>query len=510
MRQYKNESFRGMFRRSQPVLLFYRLFSFLFTLSCGYGASCMLDMAMSQQREKLTAAGIALFVLLSLGLPMVRFLSRWSEDLRLRDRQCFREELYRRLLDNRLEAASIGAQSLLLGQVSDQVAEHDQVRIPQILEGLCIALGATLLMCRKNLSLGILFSLMSLIQILPVFTYEKWAKKIYEAAWDNDGEQTDWITQGVDGIRTLKSYGRERWFVNRYQQLLRQGIRVGDKAFTTGSIENILYHSIDAFLRYGSYVILGLYVLRGWLEPAGLPVLVVLSGYVFSSTEHLFDFFRYRATYRMALEKLREALRPSPLPGQPGILRAEGITKSFEGKQVLNPVSLSILPRERVLLQGANGSGKTTLLRILLGELTPDQGCLHLGARMSAVLQVDPAPPEAASSFLEALSRQPDWHSDQFHTHLRGFQFPGELLDQPTRELSGGQRKKLFLAIALARDADLLVLDEPTNHLDSESRAYLRSVLVDYPTALLICTHDPELDLSWDQKIHLKGGEAHG
>lgn len=506
----EKKAFVSWFRHSQRAGLADRCFSFLFTLSCGYSASCMLDMAMAQERGELIRTGLVFLVLLAVGLPVVWILSRSAEKARILDRQQFREELYHRILTNRLEVSSVGEQELLLGDISNQVAEQYQVRIPKIIEGLCIIAGTAVLMCLERISIGILFTAMGLIQILPVFTYEKWTKKIYEESWDSDEAETDWITQGVDGIRTLKAYGAESWFIKCYQAVNRRGIAAGSKAETAGGLENVLYSSINAILRYGSYVILGLYVLYGNLPVSSLPILVILSGYSFSSMENLFTFFRYRATYHLAVQKLREAQRQKPVVGDPGVLRVEGVSKAFDDKRVLKDVSICIKRGERVNLSGANGSGKSTLISILLGELTPDTGMVWSGVRLAVALQEDPALPLSASAFIATLEKQADWSMEQFHRHLQGFHFSTELLMRPTQELSGGERKKLFLSVALARNAELLILDEPTNHLDAESRAYLKEVLLSCSCAMLVCTHDPDFCLPWDKSLHLEGGVSNG
>ncbi len=503
-------TFASHFRHSLGVALVEHFSTFLLTLSCGYAASCMLDMAMVQNNSGLLRAGIALALLLAIGLPLVWRLSKWAEKNRIMDRQSFREALYCQMLENRLEVDSIGAQSQLLGDIFDQVAEQYQVRIPQILEGICIILGSTVLLCRERMSIGILFLLMGLLQVLPVFTYEKWTKKIYEESWDSEEAETDWIAQGVDGICTLKAYGQESWFVRRYQAINRRGIAVGNKAVTTGGLESILYSSISALLRYGSYVILGLYVLYGGLSAASLPVFIVLSGYIFSSTDKLFTFFRYRSVYQSALQRLEETLQQDRAIGGTAVLQADSISKAFEDKQILSNLTITIHSGERVLLQGSNGSGKSTLIRILLGELTPDTGTVQLGGKLAVALQEVPFLPVSASAFIENLEQNEDWHSEQFREHLRLFHLSEDLLKKPIQELSGGQQQKLFLAIALAWEADLLILDEPTNHLDADSLMYLQSILLQRQCAMLICTHDPALSLPWDQTLSLQGGAICG
>lgn len=500
-----NRVFAPVFCKSRNAALVERIFSCLFTISCGYSVSAMLNAAMGQDMHRLLHSGGILLLLLAAGLPAAWALSDYAEKTGVQDRQNFREELYRRILKNRLRVSSIGEQSQLLGDISEQIAEQYQVRIPQIVEGLGIILSATALICRERVSVGIIFFLMGLLQVLPVFVYEKWTSKIYEESWDSDEAETDWISQGIGGIRTLKAYGQETWFTERYRSINRRGIRVGNCAVTAGGMESMLYAVLDNLLQYGSYGILGLYVLYGGLSPAKLPVLVVLGGYVFSSMDKVCTFFRYRSTYRAAFQRMEEALAPERACDSEVLLRATNVTKSMEGHKILSNVSLALHSGEKAVLQGANGSGKTTLLRILLGELFPDSGEVRIGGRIGAALQEEPALTVPASTFLPALEAQPDWSKPAFLAHLRGFCLEEDALEKPIRELSGGQRKKLFLAIALARNAELLILDEPTNHLDGDARAYLCQVLKNRTCAMLICTHDSALELPWNQRIRLQG-----
>lgn len=504
------DSFSRWFRRSQRVELIEGFLTFLFILACSYAASNTLGMALEQNRDGVLRSGAALTALLATGLPVLFLLSRWTGREQIWDRQCFREALYDRLLSNRLDISSVGGQEQLLGDISDQVAEQYQSRIPGVVEGVCIIGGATLLMCLERPSIGLLFTAMSFLQFLPVFTYERWTKKIYEESWDNSEAEIDWIVQGINGIRTLKAYGMETWFTRRYREINERGIRTGNKSVAVGGLESILYASINAALRYGSYVIMGLYVLYCGLSVSSLPILVMLSSYVFSSMKQLCTFFRYRATYRMATQRLEEALRQAPDLDETAVLEVKGITKAFGDKPVLSDVNLIVSRGQRVLLTGMNGAGKSTLIRILTGELTPDKGSVRSGMRMAVALQESPNLPETAGSFLPTLEGQEDWDRSRFHTYLKGFRFPVELLERPIRELSGGEQKKLFLSITLARDTDLLILDEPTNHLDDESRSYLKNVLDNLSCAMLICTHDPSLCLSWDQAITLTGGADNG
>ena len=90
-------------------------------------------MALEQNSDGLFRSGIILTVLLAIGLPMVWLLSKWTGREQIWDRQYFRETLYDRILSNRLEVSSVGEQELLLGDISEQVAEQYQSRIPRVI-----------------------------------------------------------------------------------------------------------------------------------------------------------------------------------------------------------------------------------------------------------------------------------------------------------------------------------------------------------------------------------------
>lgn len=499
-----------IYRDSLCAGIIERLFSFAYTLGCGYAASSMLDMAMAQNKAGILYAGLILLALLVIGLPITWLLAFWANRVRLWDRQKFREEIYQRMLSNRLEVFSLGEQEQLLGDVAQQITAQFQERIPKMVEGVCIVTGATVLICMENFGIGLLFALMALLQMIPIFTYEKWTKKIYEESWDSDEAEMDWIAQGIDGVSTLKSYHGIGWYIERYREINRRGIKVGNKAAITGGVERVLFAAIAAVLKYGSYVILGWCVLYQGLAVSSLPIMIVLSGYVFSSMDRLLEFFRYRSTYNMAFQRFAEAIREIPVPERKKNIQLQNVSKSFGDRQILQDISICIQEGERIRISGQNGSGKSTLLKIILGELTPDSGAVHCGMRVSVALQTDPRLSVSADSFIAALEKQPDWSIDCFRMHLQNLGFQEEELRKPIQELSGGECKKLFLSVALAREADLLILDEPTNHLDAESRSYLATVLEKCDCALLVCTHDPTLCVSWDKVLHMEAGERDG
>jgi len=173
------------------------------------------------------------------------------------------------------------------------------------------------------------------------------------------------------------------------------------------------------------------------------------------------------------------------------VYRIEHISKSFDGRKILDDITLSIRGGERVALLGDNGSGKTTLLKILLDELKPDEGRIWRGPSVKAgylpqSVRFENMDRNLVDTLLYALDISPA----SARNRLAAYHFPGEKVFDPVGKLSGGERSRLKLCIITARDANLLLLDEPTNHLDIASREWVEEALDSYEQAMLFVSHD--------------------
>lgn len=162
---------------------------------------------------------------------------------------------------------------------------------------------------------------------------------------------------------------------------------------------------------------------------------------------------------------------------------AERVTVERPDKVLFSDVSLTIARGDRVAVVGVNGSGKTTLLDVLTGALEPDAGVVRFG-RGVRIARLDQDPVLPPGTVAEHLGDS--WEVAAVATSL-GVQ---PLLGRDTRELSGGQAKRVALARVLVGDHDLIVVDEPTNHLDLEAIEWLEERLLATPAALVLVTHD--------------------
>ncbi len=179
------------------------------------------------------------------------------------------------------------------------------------------------------------------------------------------------------------------------------------------------------------------------------------------------------------------------------VIDAKGISKSYDDRTLISNYSLRVRRGDRVGVVGANGSGKTTLLELLLQRREPDSGTIRMGENLSLAYVdqrrdiLDPnvtlkdslTPSGGDQVMVRGVARH-------VASYAKEFLFTAQQLRQPVSALSGGERNRLALAIALAKPANLLVLDEPTNDLDMDTLDALEDMLATYDGTVLIVSHD--------------------
>ncbi len=158
--------------------------------------------------------------------------------------------------------------------------------------------------------------------------------------------------------------------------------------------------------------------------------------------------------------------------------------------------STTLLRGDKIGIIGPNGAGKTTLIRLLLGELTPDQGNVKHGTRLQiayydqlrAKLDLEQSVQENISPGSEQI--EINGKSRHVLSYLQDFLFTPARARTPVKALSGGERNRLLLARLFAQPSNLLVLDEPTNDLDIDTLELLEEWLLTYPGTVLLVSHD--------------------
>jgi ATP-binding cassette subfamily F protein uup len=217
--------------------------------------------------------------------------------------------------------------------------------------------------------------------------------------------------------------------------------------------------------------------------------------------------------HRGALGDVRITINEAELSGRL-VAEAERISKSFDDTPIVRDFSIRIQRGDRIGLVGPNGAGKTTLLKLLTGELAPDAGTVVLGAnlQMAALDQRRDAldPDTSVRDTLTGGRGDSVFVGGQARHvvgYMKDFLFSPEQAGTPVSKLSGGERGRLTLAVALAKPSNLLVLDEPTNDLDLETLDLLEEMIDDYPGTVLLVSHDRDfLDRTVSAVVVAEGG----
>src|ERR671931_376323 len=177
------------------------------------------------------------------------------------------------------------------------------------------------------------------------------------------------------------------------------------------------------------------------------------------------------------------------------VVEAEGLEVAIGGRVLLDDVTFAIERGEHVALVGPNGSGKTTLLETMLDKREAQEGSVRLGhGVVPTYFSQQEMELDTRGSVLQCVQRATGLQRPDAQNLLGRFLFSGwDEHEKPVVALSGGERRRLALAIVVASGANFLVVDEPTNHLDLESREALEAALEAFPGTVLLVSHDRAL-----------------
>lgn len=196
-----------------------------------------------------------------------------------------------------------------------------------------------------------------------------------------------------------------------------------------------------------------------------------------------------------ARERIYKRVKMDISPKQEGAqipLEVSRLTFAYPGQPHLyQDLSFTLHGNERFLVVGQNGVGKSTLLKLLIGELTPEQGDIHFHAKTDVAYYAQELELLDQNRNILENAMTPGYSEQRLRTILGNFLFYGNDVFKKAAVLSPGERARLALCKVLLQKANLLILDEPTNHLDPETQAVIGGNFRQYPGTLVVVSHNP-------------------
>jgi len=176
------------------------------------------------------------------------------------------------------------------------------------------------------------------------------------------------------------------------------------------------------------------------------------------------------------------------------VLNIKNLSHSYEDKILFLDVNLKMSSGEKIAILGPNGCGKSTLLKIIMKKISPEIGEINLGKHNIITSYYEQNQAEALSLEKRVIDliydKSPEWSQKKVRIFLGGFGFQNETVFKYIKQLSGGEKARLALALMIINPSNFLLLDEPTNHLDLQSKENLELAIKNYKGSLLIISHD--------------------
>ncbi len=207
---------------------------------------------------------------------------------------------------------------------------------------------------------------------------------------------------------------------------------------------------------------------------------------------------RYEALLNQDAPETDDTLQMSAAASRLGrkIIELHGISKAFDGRNIINNFSYTLLRSDRIGIVGHNGAGKSTLLHMISGQLAPDSGRVEAGTTVKIghfsqegrELNLN----QRVYDFIHDIGRELQTADGTFTAKqmMERFLFPPELQSVAIGKLSGGERRRLYLLSILMAAPNVLLLDEPTNDLDVMTLSILEDYLQTFPGPIITVSHD--------------------
>lgn len=396
---------------------------------------------------------------------------------------------------------------------TEQAAGRYTDLYPNIISNIVELTGYFLFLLIGSPIIAVSLLIISFIQLFPPLLVKKYMQISYEQCEEIEAYITNHVAEAVTGFDTIKLYSLKGWWLQKMANYHKKYIRVGRKADAAAAAQRAMYRLMNTLLQYGTYALVGFYVILGYCSMNTAVQAIYLSQGFFSSVQGLFSSIPNLAISKNAQRRIEkwfcfdEAVSAFVIEkDRDEHIQMEDVSYRFDGRYILKNADCYFDPDTNYIIKGSNGSGKTTLLNLLAGLLFPEDGRLHTSENRTLLFYIPQQDPQYHCNISSLFQMFGEQYQEKLLILADRFGLTDRIREGTAIcDLSGGERKKVFLSIGFAVESRWLLLDEPSNNLDNSGKQILSELLQERKGIILV-SHDILLSNIADCSMILANG----
>lgn len=456
--------------------------------------------------------------------------------------QEFRIKVYEGFLDKPIYELNTLKTGSLINNFTDDIGEMIKLyteSLPNLLSSSVMVIAYITFIGTLDFKLAVILLLIGTIQIIPPIVVKRFMAVNYDETEKIESEITDYIIEGFDGRSTIKLLNLKDYYLDGIKKLHHRYLKIGSKSEVTAQGQNAMESAVSAILKFGTYGLLGWFLVKNYLSLGIVTKVVVLCGTLYEAMKGVFTTIpligvakkaSQRATvlYSKPQESNKNEDKTSldkdnNIDSSNIIIEVKGLSFSHDKEHiVLNNVNFIVNKGDKVVIQGENGSGKSTLFSTLLGINMEYEGEILVDGenlrkidgeayfkKISYIAQDNYGFSMSPREFLGMLAESENLNLEEALKLADELGIKGEAIDnEKIGDVSGGEKKKLYLIASLLKESEILFLDEPGNCLDVKGKEVLRKRLLTSDQTIILITHDPFFEELANLKVLFQDGRV--